>query len=211
MANYFAAEIKRSVSMPSVAAAYNLPRGRPGWFRCPFHDDSHASMRVYPGAGGYYCFACGAGGSVLDFVMHYEGCSLTDAEARLDAIFSLGLPLRRPPTREEQTAREARAKLARLEREKAERERAEAEWAYDIALSRWIALDRIARERAPRAPDEAIAITWVEAVRGLAAARYELEIAETRLQMTEKRTAASGVRDPKRPETPLARGDLPFL
>jgi hypothetical protein len=40
---------------------------REGKVICPAHDDSHPSCRLYPGDRGWYCFACGAGGSVIDF------------------------------------------------------------------------------------------------------------------------------------------------
>jgi hypothetical protein len=38
-----------------------------GWVRCPAHDDQHPSCRVYDQAErGWSCFACGAGGSIID-------------------------------------------------------------------------------------------------------------------------------------------------
>jgi len=38
---------------------------------CPFHDDSHPSMFVNPQKGIYKCFACGAGGNALTWLMNY--------------------------------------------------------------------------------------------------------------------------------------------
>lgn len=35
---------------------------------CPFHGDTRPSLVVYPATQSYYCFGCGAGGDVIDFV-----------------------------------------------------------------------------------------------------------------------------------------------
>ncbi len=35
---------------------------------CPFHGDTRPSFVVYPATQSYYCFGCGAGGDVIDFV-----------------------------------------------------------------------------------------------------------------------------------------------
>jgi len=39
---------------------------------CPFHNDSNPSMNVNPNMGIYKCFACGAGGDAIRFVMEHE-------------------------------------------------------------------------------------------------------------------------------------------
>lgn len=36
--------------------------------RCPLHDDHQPSFTIYPDTDSYYCFGCGAGGDVLDFL-----------------------------------------------------------------------------------------------------------------------------------------------
>lgn len=36
---------------------------------CPFHDDTHPSLVIYPAGKGYHCFVCTAHGSTIDFVM----------------------------------------------------------------------------------------------------------------------------------------------
>lgn len=36
---------------------------------CPFHDDKHASLQVNPNKQIFKCFACGAGGDAIDFLM----------------------------------------------------------------------------------------------------------------------------------------------
>lgn len=47
---------------------------------CPFHDDTHPSMSVNLDNGLFYCFACGAGGSPVNFVMRMEGKNFADSK-----------------------------------------------------------------------------------------------------------------------------------
>ena len=70
----------------TVAAAGVRLRGR-GRVRqgvCPFHDEVEGSFTVYADSERFYCFGCGLGGDVLDFIRQAEGLSLTEAIARLD-------------------------------------------------------------------------------------------------------------------------------
>ena len=51
---------------------------------CPFHDEAEASFTVYGDTERFWCFGCGEGGDVLDFVQRVEGLSLPEAIQRLD-------------------------------------------------------------------------------------------------------------------------------
>ena len=66
-----------------------LGRGRVRQGVCPFHEESAPSFTVYDDSSRFYCFGCGAGGDVLDFVQRTEGLTLPEAIRRLD-----GLPVR---------------------------------------------------------------------------------------------------------------------
>ena len=59
-------------------------RGRVRQGVCPFHDEVEGSFTVYGDSERFYCFGCGEGGDVLDFVRRVEGLSLPEAIARLD-------------------------------------------------------------------------------------------------------------------------------
>ena len=59
-------------------------RGRVRQGVCPFHDESEGSFTVYADSERFYCFGCGLGGDVLDFIQRAEDLSLTEAIARLD-------------------------------------------------------------------------------------------------------------------------------
>ena len=51
---------------------------------CPFHEESEGSFTVYGDSEKFWCFGCGDGGDVLDFVGRMEGLTLPQAIRRLD-------------------------------------------------------------------------------------------------------------------------------
>ena len=59
-------------------------RGRVRQGVCPFHDEAEPSFTVYGDSERWYCFGCGLGGDVLDFVQRVEGVTLPEAIRRLD-------------------------------------------------------------------------------------------------------------------------------
>ena len=59
-------------------------RGRVRQGVCPFHDEAEGSFTVYADSERFYCFGCGEGGDVLDFVRRMEDLTLPEAIARLD-------------------------------------------------------------------------------------------------------------------------------
>ncbi|TNE98574.1 MAG: DNA primase [Deltaproteobacteria bacterium] len=46
---------------------------------CPFHDDHSPSMNISDERKRYKCFACGAGGNAIDFVINYKNMDFMDA------------------------------------------------------------------------------------------------------------------------------------
>lgn len=50
---------------------------------CPFHRDVRPSLVVYPRNESYFCFGCGAGGDVIDFVGRLHGVGFKEAAAML--------------------------------------------------------------------------------------------------------------------------------
>jgi DNA primase len=59
---------------------------------CPFHGEKTPSFLVNPAKRMFHCFGCGAGGSVVDFVMRHERVEFPEAVRLLAA--RLGIPLR---------------------------------------------------------------------------------------------------------------------
>ncbi len=54
--------------------------------RCPFHDDSSASLKVYIKDNRFVCFGCNIRGSPIDFVIQYKNCSFREAVMFLSTI-----------------------------------------------------------------------------------------------------------------------------
>ncbi len=50
---------------------------------CPFHDEAEGSFTVYGDSQRFYCFGCGSGGDVLDFIRRTERLTLPEAIRRL--------------------------------------------------------------------------------------------------------------------------------
>jgi DNA primase len=50
---------------------------------CPFHDERSPSFHVTPARGLYYCFGCGEGGDVVDFLMKHDHMTFTEALEKL--------------------------------------------------------------------------------------------------------------------------------
>ena len=50
---------------------------------CPFHDETAGSFTVYADSQRWYCFGCGLGGDVLDFIQRLDGVELREAIRRL--------------------------------------------------------------------------------------------------------------------------------
>jgi hypothetical protein len=54
--------------------------GRAYRCKCPMHDGkTDGSLAVYPDTQSWYCFGCGEGGDVVDFIMKQRGLSFKDA------------------------------------------------------------------------------------------------------------------------------------
>ncbi len=59
---------------------------------CPFHNEKSPSFSVNPDKQFYHCFGCGAGGSVIGFLMQYEKMEFLDAVADLAQRAGLEMP-----------------------------------------------------------------------------------------------------------------------
>ena len=100
-----AGKIKRLLTMQEVVERYGVTPNRSGYIQCPFHQgDSHGSLKIYHGTGGWHCFGCGAGGSVIDFAMRLFDINFRQAVLRLNTDFGLGIVPGHGPSREERSA-----------------------------------------------------------------------------------------------------------
>jgi len=85
MARYNDTEIQQLKSNVSLlrlveAQGHELKKeGNDYVMRCPFHEEQTASMKITPSNNLFHCFGCGAGGSVIDWVMKTQGVSFRHA------------------------------------------------------------------------------------------------------------------------------------
>jgi DNA primase len=67
-----------------IGSYFPLKRAGSSWRAlCPFHREKSPSFHVSPQKQAYYCFGCGAGGSLFKFVMEYERVDFVTAVRRL--------------------------------------------------------------------------------------------------------------------------------
>ena len=83
--------IRDQVYMDTVLSLYGYQANRSGFMCCPFHGEREGSLKIYPGNGGWHCYGCGRGGSVIDFVMEHENCDFRTAVIALDNAAGLGI------------------------------------------------------------------------------------------------------------------------
>lgn len=76
------------------ARGINLKRkGREYAACCPFHNEKTPSFYVSPAKQFYHCFGCGAHGTVIGFLMQYEGLDFRDAVETLADYLGMQIPL----------------------------------------------------------------------------------------------------------------------
>ena len=83
--------IKQEVNLESMLRHYGVNLRRSGKDqhrgRCPIHrGEGREAFHANLVRNVFHCFACGAGGTVLDFVAAMEHCSLYDAAQKLQAM-----------------------------------------------------------------------------------------------------------------------------
>lgn len=114
-----ASEIKARVSMRQIVDRYDLKVERGGFISCPFHDERTPSLKIYEQPGkGFYCFGCGAAGSVIDFVMKLFRIGFRQAVVRIGTDFGIVITSSRLGLKEKRRWQEEQARKLRLERKR---------------------------------------------------------------------------------------------
>ena len=183
----FADEIKQRVSMIEMLQYYGIETNRSNFCRCPFHQEKSASFKAYPGTRGFYCYGCHESGSVIDFVIKFFGLSFGDAIKKINEDFSLGLPIGEKLDRRKQLEMQKQAFLRKREMNARKAKQEELEKAYWAAFDEWKRLDDNRRNYAPKTPTEPLHTLFVEALKNIASAEYNLSCAEIARYEYEKR------------------------
>ena len=94
------AQILGRVDIVEVVGEYTALRQRGGryWGLCPFHSEKTPSFTVSADKSAYYCFGCGKGGGLIQFVMDLEGQSFPDTLRALAERAGIELEAERGPS-----------------------------------------------------------------------------------------------------------------
>lgn len=154
---------------------------------CPFHSDTHASLHVYKGDGGFYCFTCGAHGDVITFVQKLFGLDFMDACKKMDQDFRLHLGVGETRSKEEREAAE-RAFRERVERKQRHEERRKLLYSiYNAAFNRYTFLDILKRDNTPTGFDGEFSPEYAYAIKHIDEAWQAVEEAAERIREFEKK------------------------
>src|SRR6202048_1563164 len=84
---------------------------------CPFHQEKTPSFTVSPIKQIFYCFGCGKGGDIFNFVMEMERCEFPDALRLVAEKCGISIPKPKPSSPAERTQSSVRTTLVELHRE----------------------------------------------------------------------------------------------
>src|SRR5438270_32250 len=84
---------------------------------CPFHQEKTPSFTVSPIKQIFYCFGCGKGGDIFNFVMEMERCDFPDALRLVAEKCGISIPKPKPSSPAERTQSSVRATLVEMHRE----------------------------------------------------------------------------------------------
>lgn len=82
--------IKQRLTIDRLVERLGIEPDRSGYIQCPAHQDKHPSLKIYGGSNkGWFCYSCNAGGSVIDFYMHYMRVDFKNAVSALGSLCGL--------------------------------------------------------------------------------------------------------------------------
>lgn len=91
-------DIKQNLSLESILHHYNLKQDKNNMLRCPFHEDSTASLQVSFSQNKYKCHACDKKGDVIQFVQDYEKLTKHEALKKCTAMIQTIQPVQKATT-----------------------------------------------------------------------------------------------------------------
>lgn len=106
-------EIRRKLSLADLVENYtSLKRSGKGYIGlCPFHDDKNPSFHVSEEKGLYYCFSCGAGGDIFNFLENHKGISFKEAVHELASKLNIRISGNTSEQSHEQSKRSVQLKI----------------------------------------------------------------------------------------------------
>ena len=181
----YADEIKSRLKMPEVLDYYGIERNRANRIRCVLHNGQDFNCGIKDHY--IHCFVCGQSADVIKFVQVYFDLDFQSAIIKLNDDFRLGLPIGKKIDRRTQLEMNKAAfeRKRKIESEKKHREQIEND--YWSAFDEWKRLDDNKRNYAPQTPTEPLHPLFVEALKNISGAEYNLSCAEIARYEYEKR------------------------
>ena len=162
--------------MPQVLDYYGIERNRSNRIRCVLHNGQDFNCGVKDHY--IHCFVCGQSADVIKFVQVYFGLDFQSAISKLNDDFCLGLPIGQKIDRRKQIEMGRIAFERKRKQEEQQKEHQQVENAYWEAFDEWKRLDDNRRNYAPKSPTEPLHPLFVEALKNIAGAAYNLSCAE---------------------------------
>lgn len=181
----YADEIKSRLKMPEVLDYYGIERNRANRIRCVLHNGKDFNCGIKDQY--IHCFVCGQSADAIKFVQVYFGLDFQSAISKLNDDFCLGLPIGQKIDRRKQIEIGRIAFERKRNVEQQQKERQQIEDGYWAAFEEWKRLDDNRRNYAPKTPTEPFHPLFVEALKNIAGAEYNLSCAEIARYDYEKR------------------------
>lgn len=89
--SYIANEVKSRIKMPELVKFYGFELKRGNRIPCHIHGGKNDNLGIKEEY--CHCFKCGYNADVIKFVQDYFSLSFADAVSKINADFSLGLPI----------------------------------------------------------------------------------------------------------------------
>ena len=183
-------EIKKRVSCQDVCREYGIDVNRAGFTRCLWHNEKTASLKIYPGDRGYFCFGCHAHGSSIDLVMKLFDESVGDACKRLNDDFRLGLMREGNLSNAERIAQNREAWERRRREREIEAQHEALIDEFNAAIKNLRLAQMLLTTTEPTDPDADFDDYFAIAVRETELARYRADMALEKLAEFEKKRFA---------------------
>src|SRR5216684_1111542 len=118
-AGSFAEKVKQQADIVRVVGEYvRLKKtGKDFSGLCPFHQEKTPSFTVSPIKQIFYCFGCGKGGDVYNFVMDMEKCEFPEAVKVVAEKCGIAIPRHKERSPEERKENQQRSVLVEMHRE----------------------------------------------------------------------------------------------
>ncbi|MBO7732355.1 MAG: hypothetical protein J6S67_07375 [Methanobrevibacter sp.] len=145
MANIFEAIRSQQIPFMAIILTYHVPQ-RNGFCLCPFHNDSHPSMKIYKDHG--YCFACHKYTDGIGLVAQRCGLTPLAAAERIACDFNIQYDEKKPLSSKEWNARVTLDEQKKLEGEK--KMGAKINAMYDSLKRMWTHLDEWEKKYGPK-------------------------------------------------------------